>query len=51
MTEAQLGLLAGAAIIIAFTLAMRRVGALQTAGTAAALATTITIAVALYLTQ
>ncbi|WP_420131743.1 hypothetical protein [Rhodopseudomonas sp.] len=51
MTEAQWGLIVVSAIIIAFAMAMRSVGALRTAGTVTAIVVTLVIAGSLFLTQ
>ncbi|WP_022720658.1 hypothetical protein [Rhodopseudomonas sp. B29] len=51
MTEAKLGLIVVAVVIIAFATAMRAVGALRTASAVTAAATTVAIATALFFTQ
>jgi hypothetical protein len=51
MTEAKAGLIAVAAIIVVFAVAMRAVGALRTASAITAGVVTIAIAAALFITQ
>lgn len=51
MTEARLGLLVVAAVIIAFAYAMRAMGALRTASAVTAAVATVAIAAALFFTQ
>lgn len=51
MTEAKLGLIVVAALIIVFAFVMRSMGALRMTGAVTAATVTIAIAAALYLTQ
>lgn len=51
MSEAQLGLVVVAVLVIGFAIAMRVMGALRTAGTVTAIATVCAIAAALFFTQ
>jgi hypothetical protein len=51
MTEAKLGLIVVALLIVGFAIAMRVVGALRTATTVFAIVVTIAIAASLFFTQ
>lgn len=51
MSEAKLGLIVVALLLIGFAVAMRNVGALRTGGTVTAILTTCAIAATLFFTQ
>lgn len=51
MNDAQLGLIVATPIIIIFAVVLRRIGALRTSGTVAALVVAAVIAIILFLTQ
>jgi hypothetical protein len=51
MNDAQLGLVVATPLIVAFAVALRRVGALRTSGMIAAAALSAIIAIVLFFTQ
>jgi hypothetical protein len=51
MTDAQLGLMTAAPVIIAFAIALRRMGVLSTVATVSAVSLSVVIAVVLFTTQ